>query len=397
MPFTGLAQYTNGVMAETAEDVSGTVTMISRYETPFLDLVGDSMDAATSTLHEFLEDELGPNLITSSTNVASNATGTDTITITGGQAAYLQVGMILEAPDASINVADTVPEQFQITAISGNDITISRAFAATSASSFASGQEIVVISDAALEGADVVIDTSKTRSRLNNIVQTFKKDIIISDIAEATRKLGGIVSEKDYQLGKKLKEALRDLEKAAIRGRISGSTTASSSVVRTMRGLIQWISTNNISAPSSAGSPIGDFEAELGNMVEKAWKFGGTDCDAIICGSQVKKRIDQLNSSRARSVPDDRVFTNRVDIYDGTYGTYRIQLNPWMPGNRAVMIASGRIAMAPLTASSFHYEDVARTGMAQKGFVAGTYTMELRNEKGMAQTRWSQLAQLNTP
>lgn len=59
MPFTGKATYSAGVdLPELAEDVADLVSVVSPYETPLLDALGDPARAAQSTLHEWVEDAL---------------------------------------------------------------------------------------------------------------------------------------------------------------------------------------------------------------------------------------------------------------------------------------------------------------------------------------------------
>ena len=53
MAFTGRATYDN--TAALAEDVSDIVSMISPFETPLLDFLGDAARPATNTMHEWLE------------------------------------------------------------------------------------------------------------------------------------------------------------------------------------------------------------------------------------------------------------------------------------------------------------------------------------------------------
>lgn len=59
MPFTGKATYSAGVdLPELVEDVADIVGIVSPYETPLLDHLGDPRRIATSTIHEWLEDAL---------------------------------------------------------------------------------------------------------------------------------------------------------------------------------------------------------------------------------------------------------------------------------------------------------------------------------------------------
>ncbi|MHC5213336.1 MAG: SU10 major capsid protein, partial [Planctomycetota bacterium] len=62
MSFTGKATYSAGVtLPEIVEDVSDVISIISPFETPLLDVLGDPLRAATRTHHEWLEDTLLPN------------------------------------------------------------------------------------------------------------------------------------------------------------------------------------------------------------------------------------------------------------------------------------------------------------------------------------------------
>ena len=62
MPFTGKTTYGAGAsLPELAEDVSDIIGIVSPFETPLLDHLGDAKRPATSTVHEWVEDTLLPN------------------------------------------------------------------------------------------------------------------------------------------------------------------------------------------------------------------------------------------------------------------------------------------------------------------------------------------------
>lgn len=59
MPFTGKATFTAGTdLPELVEDVSQMIGIVSPFETPLLDHLGDARTVATSTIHEWVEDAL---------------------------------------------------------------------------------------------------------------------------------------------------------------------------------------------------------------------------------------------------------------------------------------------------------------------------------------------------
>lgn len=379
MAFTGRAIYDDGVFSTIAEDVSDIIGMISPTETPLLDLLPQAERPATNVLHEWLEDAMSPNTVVASSNVASTTADT-AVGLAGGLASFIQVGAVLEGPVKTAGEA----EKFQVTAVAGNTITVSRAFGGSSANSFAAGQTIFVIADAALEGADVSDDTSRPRSRRTNYCQIFKKDIIISGTSRAVRNLANVGDEMTYQITKKLRESLRDLEKAVIRGTLSGNTIGSATAYRTMRGVRSFISTN----VQSIGTTL--TESWLGNTIKTAWDNGGTDLDTIIVDAVTKRQIDAFHGAGAgagRPVVAnnaDRNFAQLVSAYENAFGRFNVVLNRWMPANEAMIVASRRIRVVPLQGRAFRFEAVAKTGDADKGMVLGEYTVEMMNEEGMA-------------
>src|SRR5947208_1584727 len=62
MSFSGKATFTAGTdLPELIEDVSDIIGIVSPFETPLLNHLGDAKRPATSTIHEWLEDTLLPN------------------------------------------------------------------------------------------------------------------------------------------------------------------------------------------------------------------------------------------------------------------------------------------------------------------------------------------------
>lgn len=59
MSFTGKATYSAGAtLPEIVEDVSDIIGIVTPFETPLLDHLGDPARPAISTIHEWLEDAL---------------------------------------------------------------------------------------------------------------------------------------------------------------------------------------------------------------------------------------------------------------------------------------------------------------------------------------------------
>ena len=370
MAFTGKAIYDSDVFSNIAEDVSDIIGMISPYETPLLDLLGDSEYPAANVYHEWLEDALQPDTIVASCAIASTAADT-VFGVAAGLAKFLQVGTLLQMG------REYNSELCQILVISGNSITVTRAFGGTSASSYASAYSAYVISDTGLEGEDVATDVSRPRSRLGNYVQLFKKDIIISGTTQAVQMLGGITSEFDHQQQARMRELLKNLEKNVIRSRLSGNTIGSSTAYRTMKGLIQFMSTNVV----SIGTIV---DSTLGSVIQAAWSYGGVDVDLICADENWKREIDWLATSRVRQVPDEVRFKSLITYYESSFGTQQCVMSRWMPQYSLLALAKARVGVVPLRGRSFAYTPTAKTGDSEKGMLVGEYTLEVKNESGMS-------------
>lgn len=374
MTFTGKAIYDSGVFAnEVAEDVSDLIGLISPYETEFLNMLSAPSVPAKNVLHEWLEEKLGPNSVVASTAVGST-TAASSVTVHDGSgnaiSGALQVGMVLVMPSG---------EYCQITGISGDDVTFSRAQASTTATSYAAGFTIEVLADAALEGADVSGDLSMPRTRKTNYCQIFKKDVIVSGTVQSVQKLGGISNEYDHQRGQRLKEILRDLEKAVLRGKSFGNTLGSASAYRTFNGVLAQVTTN----VTSVGSLT---QTALDAAIKAAWNQGGFQSGrgVILADANWKLQVDSYNNSRIQVVQRDPLYSQNVMVYENAFGVFEVHLNRWMPANSAVVLSPDKIKVLPLDGRSFAYVPVARTGDAEKGMLIGEYTVEVKNEAGMA-------------
>lgn len=370
MPFNGLAVYSTGFLNNIAEDVSDMIGMISPFETPLLDVLTPPDQPAGHVLHEWLEESLAPNTVVSSTNIDTAGTALSVHVSGTAAAGWLDVGAVVKNTRSG--------EWMQVTAISGNTITVTRGFGSTTVTSALAGDTYFVVAPAALEGSDVTANTSRPRVRKSNYLQIIKKDIIVSGTMQSTTKLGSVADEYEKQKNNRLKEALRDLEKAVIQGKSSGNTIGSGSNYRTMKGIWDSITTN----VTSTGTLT---PAILDSVIQGAWAAGGGDLDYVLLDANWKALTDTWQDSRVHVFNQDMgLYKRRVTEYESSFGRVRLMLNRWMPTNSLAVVSSQRIKVLPLAGRSFAHIPVAPTGDAMKGMILGEYTVELMNEDGMA-------------
>lgn len=143
MPFTGKATYAAGAdLPEIAEDVSDIIGIVSPFETPLLDHLGDAKGAARSTVHEWLEDSLLPNTdAINQTTFSPSPTTATSITVNNG--ARFQVGDQVKP--------GTTAEVMLVTAVATNTLTVTRGYGGTTAATLTNGMAMLILGNAALD------------------------------------------------------------------------------------------------------------------------------------------------------------------------------------------------------------------------------------------------------
>lgn len=377
MPFTGKATYTAGAtLPELAEDVSDIIGIVSPHETPLLDHLGDPQRAATSTVHEWLEDSLLPNSDVIDDGGIINPSEQDEFDVANGE--RFQVG-------DQIRVADAGEVMF-VTAVNGDTLTVVRGYGSTTPQDIANGQTIFILGNAALEGGDAPQARFTNRQRLANYTQIFTAGVEVSGSQLAARQIA-VADEMDYQKQERLRELVRDLENCVINGVSPASNPQGSATVRrTMKGIIPFID-SNIFVNGEGGFPQGGGsqdnqlnEQQLNTALRLIWEQSAGRIDTIVVSGYQKRRINSfMTSSRGFDARDTR-FRDLVSVYESDFGVCRVVLSRWMPADAVLLLDSSRIDVLPLQGRSFHFKKLASTGDSETGQVIGEYTLELRNE-----------------
>jgi hypothetical protein len=372
MAFTGKATYSAGTtLPELAEDVSDLIGIISPYETPLLDALGNPLREATSTHHEWLEDELLPNK-----DAINDATWTDPSSDTDfdvDNGSRFRVGDQIQVEGSE--------ELMLVTAISTNTLTVVRGYAGTTAENLADDQVINILGNAALEGAEKPNARFTDRVRRGNYTQIFTAAVEVSGSDMAAGQLG-LADEMDYQKQERLRELIRDLENTVINGGLPASNPQGSGAVRrTMKGIIPHLSTNAFHTGDS-GFPAGNDldEAKVNYVLRKIWETSSGTVDLIAVGGFQTRKINAFCSESRTYGATDTTFTDMVSIYESDFGICRIMTTRWLPQDAALFLDSSRVGVLPLAGRSFHFKPLASGGDYECGELIGEYTLELKNE-----------------
>jgi hypothetical protein len=372
MAFTGKSTYSAGVnLPELAEDVSDLIGIISPYETPLLDVLGDPMRSVRSTQHQWLEDELLPNKDAIDDDAFGNPTSDTQFDVAHGS--QFRIG-------DQIKIEGLV-ELMLVTNVSGNTLTVTRGYSGTTPQALADSLVVNILGNAALEGADKPAVRFTNRIRRSNYSQIFTASVEVSGSDVAASQIG-LADEMDFQKQERLRELLRDLENTVING---GQPTAnpqgSDTVRRTMRGIIPHLATNVFSVGQS-GFPTGaDLDENKVNYVlRKIWENSNSHIDLIVVNGFQKRRINSFLSDLRSYSPADTTYRDMVSLYQSDFGVCRIITTRWVPQDTVLLLDSSRIGVLPLAGRSFHFKPLASSGDNECGELIGEYTLELKNE-----------------
>jgi len=378
MPFTGKATYSAGdSLPEIAEDVSDIVGIVSPFETPLLDHLGDSPRAARSTVHEWLEDALLPNTdtINQASFTPSPTTATSFAVDNGGR---FRVGDLLKPNNST--------EVMLVSIITGNTLTVMRGYGGTAPVALADNMPLLILGNAALEGEDRPAARFTNRVRKANFTQIFTSSVEVSGSQLAVKAIG-VADELDYQKQDRLRELLRDLENCVINGVApSAGQVGSSTIRRTMNGVIPSLVTNAFT-PGVGPLPDGDGanadllnETVLNAAMKQIWENSSGVVDTIVVNGFQKRRINSFIAGNIGYTPADTRYREMVAVYESDFGVARVILSRWCPADAVLLLDSSRIEVLPLSGRSFHYKPLASAGDAEVGQLIGEYTLELRNE-----------------
>ncbi|MFN0011801.1 MAG: DUF5309 family protein [Phycisphaerales bacterium] len=377
MPFTGKATYAAGVdLPELAEDVGDIIGIVSPFETPLLDYLGDAKRPAASTVHEWIEDELLPNTDTvNQTSFTPNAQDATAITVANGS--RFRAGDQVRPFGAR--------EVMFVSSVAGNVLTVVRRYGSTPASNLSNTLKLTILGNAALEGDDRPDARFTSRLRKRNYTQIFTAGVEVSGSMLASRQIA-VADELDYQKQERLRELLRDLENCVLNGVAAPANPQGNAATRrTLSGIIPGVSTNQF-VPNTGGFPAGggagtDLNENLINTAMRTiWEQSQGRIDTIVVGGAMKRRINGFLSAARTATAAETRFRDLVSVYESDFGACRVLLSRWMPGDTVLFLDSSRVEVLPLRGRSFFYKPLAATGDRESGQVIGEYTLEFRNE-----------------
>ncbi len=227
----------------------------------------------------------------------------------------------------------------------------------------------------ALEGADHAGPGHVARKRYLNYTQILRKDIQVTGSQQASELAGGISREFAHQEMKAMKELKRDIEWTLFQ---ESQAVGASGTARELNGIEAVI--DNASTSSGQRSLTHTL---FSAVAQSAWD-DGAEVDVVYCGGASKVSLSKLVATaygtRYIQSGDGGKVTQTVDLYEGEFGTYRVQKERYMATNKYVLLDSTYWEVAELR--PYRMTKLPPNGDSERGMCLTELTLEYHPDAG---------------
>lgn len=345
------------------EDVSDQLLLLNPLQIPVLSLVGFGQPVYNTT-HGWVEDKMSAMTDQLNGPITNSAT---TVAVDNGS---------LFRPDQVIRIGE---ELLLVTAVSSNNLTVTRGYGGTTAASALDNALVEIMFNLQDEGADARDSKYKARVNKSNVTQIFDDTIKISGTSQAIAQYG-IDDLYMYEQMKVQDRLAFELENAIVNG-----IKFESGDRRMMGGIRQFIQTNVTDASSAALT--WDM---INNEMLKIYKAGGMK-DAtrhvLMVSPFQNTAITKLDKDLVRTTNDAGSTGRNITSIVTNYGTLEIMPNINFKADEVMILDANRIEVKPLNGRSFAHTYLGVTGDNVKGQIVGEYTLQFYQEEAHARIR----------
>lgn len=238
-----------------------------------------------------------------------------------------------------------------------------------------------------IEGDDATIDASTTPSRVGNYTQLVDKTVSVTTTQNAIRKYGA-KNEFARQKAKKGKELKRDMEAIMLlnQARVIGAA----GTAQRMRSMGSWLTTNvsrgasgasgNATTAATDGTQRNFSEALLRGLLSTCITNSNDLPSVLMAGPANRANVStQLsgNSTRFYELKDGTLNAS-ISVYRSDYGPVKVVMNRFQRERDMWLINPDYIEIRTL--EPMQYQDLAVTGLTQKGQMWTNFTLAVLNE-----------------
>ncbi len=259
--------------------------------------------AAISPEFKHLEDELSPrwDQVNDGTGMIA---GDTTMVVDNGS--YFKVGDVVLIPRTG--------EQVLVTAVSTNDLTVTRGWGVTAAAAIVDNEPITIVANASAEG--VTSPTAKTTkpSTVVNYTEIIRTPFGVTGTEDASELYGG--KDMSYLSKKAGIEHKKDIERSFLFGE-KKEDTSGSTPRRFTGGLRQWITTNVTDASGAL------TESELETFCRSIFRYGSKR-KTLLASPLVISAINSWAAGKLQTVSSDKTYG--IDITQLITGHGRLNI-----------------------------------------------------------------------
>ncbi|QVY62983.1 SU10 major capsid protein [Cytobacillus gottheilii] len=358
-----MSKILSGELIGKKESVVDQLLLLNPHQTPLLAMLGFG-NSVTQVEHNWFEDEMFAD--ESTATAAADAIAT-TISVAKGEA--FRAGHVVKIGE----------ELLKVTAVSGNDLTVTRGYANTTAGAVESGAKVEVQFVEGAEGSDAREGRYKPRVRKSNITQIFDETVEISGTAAAVNSYG-IDDMYEYEKQKKQLELALQLEKALING-----IKYENGVVRQMDGLRNLIKSNvfDLAGADLTIDAIGDaFQA----IYSKGGFKNGQSYEIIVPAKQ-KRVVSKFDKDLVRVNQGENTRGTVVNFLTTDFGEFPVSINDNLAADEVLIVDKNRATIRPLQSREFSHEYLGKKGDYLQGMIVGEYTLEFFQEAAHARIK----------
>jgi hypothetical protein len=295
-------------------DVSEKMLLLEEDRTPLYVLTNKSnrkVNASSPRLEWFEDQDLGMigTVSNGTTDLSSVAT---TITVSDGT--FFGASDVVQVSAAASS--STLEEHILVSSVSGNVLTITRAFGGTTAGTIGATNVLKILGVATTENGSIDAPRTTAKSPKTSGCQIFEWPIAITRTGAATKEYGAPQGDRALQQMKGMRRQKIEIENAGLFGGFSETLASPGSRYSSM-GVRSIISTN----VTSGGNTL-TYTTFLG-WARSAFRFGATE-KLLVAAPVVKEALDYFAANKQQTRAEDKVFGVSLQRFVTSNGVFQL-------------------------------------------------------------------------